>query len=120
MTDVERKANFHKLFDGIKISGLTVVHSVDPNDIEDMFGNRIHDHVEYMRLGLDFTDSKDIGCEFIDSLTCDKLENAGLKPYNDELDKGYMLSLLNHTGCFDIKLESPYNNEEKEYLWENK
>lgn len=111
MTDVERIANFHKLFDGIKISGLTVVHSVDPSDIEDMMGNRIHDHVEYMRLGLDFTDSKDIGWEFIDSLTIDKLQACGLNPFDGKLDKGYMLSLLNSTGKFDIKLELPDNYE---------
>ncbi len=111
MTNEERKANFHKLFDGVKISGLTVVHSVDPNDIEDMLGNRIHDHVEYVQLGLDFTDSKDIGCEFIDSLTVDKLQACGLNPFDGKLDKGYMLSLLNSNGRFDIKLESPYNYE---------
>ena len=111
MTDVEKIENFHKLFDGINISGLTVVHSVDPNDIEDMLGNRIHDHVEYMRLGLDFTDSKDKGQEFIDSLTVDKLQDCGLNPFNGKLDKGYMLSLLNSTGNFDIKLELPDNYE---------
>lgn len=111
MTDAERIENFHKLFDGIKISGLTVVHSVDPSDIEDMLGNRIRDHVEYMRLGLDFTDSKDIGCEFIDSLTIDKLQACGLNPFDEKLDKGYMLSLLNSTGKFDIKLELPDNYE---------
>ena len=93
MTDAKRIENFHKLFDGIKISGLTVVNSVDPNDIEDMLGNRIHDHVEYMRLGLDFTDSKDIGREFIDSLTIDKLQACGVNPFDGKLNKAYMLSL---------------------------
>lgn len=73
MTKQERIENFHKLFGGIKISGLTVVDSVDPSDIEDMLGNRIHDHVGYMRLGLDFTDSKNKGQEFIDNSTTDKL-----------------------------------------------
>ena len=111
MTDTERIENFHKLFGGIKISGLTVVHSVDPSDIEDMLGNRIHDHVEYMRLGLDFADSKDKGREFIDSLTIGKLQACGLNPFNGELNKGYMLSLLNSTGKFDIKLELPDNYE---------
>ena len=111
MTDKERIANFYKLFGGIKVSGLTVVDSVDPNDIEDMLGNRIHDHVEYMRLGLDFTDSKDKGREFIDNLTVDKLQSCGLNPFDGKLNKGYMLSLLNSTGKFDIKLESPYNYE---------
>lgn len=111
MTDAERIENFHKLFDGIKISGLTVVHSVDPSDIEDMLGNRIHDHVEYMRLGLDFTDSKDKGQEFIDNLTIDKLQACGLNPFDGKLNKGYMLSLLNSTGRFDIKLELPDNYE---------
>lgn len=111
MTQEERKANFNKLFDGIKINGLTVVHSVDPSDIEDMLGNRIHDHVEYMRLGLDFTDGKDKGQEFIDSLTVDKLQACGLNPFDGELNKGYMLSLLNSTGKFDIKLELPDNYE---------
>lgn len=51
------------------------------------------------------------GIGFINSLTCDKLENAGLKPYKGKLDKGYMLSLLNSTGKFDIKLELPDNYE---------
>lgn len=111
MTQEERKANFNKLFDGIKINGLTVVHSVDPSDIEDMLGNRIHDHVEYMRLGLDFTDSKDKGREFIDSLTVDKLQTCGLNPFDGKLNKGYMLSLLNSTEKFDIKLELPDNYE---------
>lgn len=111
MTDAERRENFHKLFDGIKISGLTVVHSVDPSDIEDMLGNRIHDHVEYMRLGLDFTDSKDKGQEFIDNLTIDKLQACGLNPFDGKLNKGYMLSLLNSNERFDIKLELPYNYE---------
>ena len=111
MTDQERIANFHKLFGGIKISCLTVVDSVDPSDIEDMLGNRIHDHVEYMRLGLDFTDSKDNGLEFIDNLTIGKLQACGLNPFDGKLNKGYMLSLLNATGRFDIKLESPYNYE---------
>ena len=111
MTDKERIANFHKLFGGIKISGLTVVDSVDPCDIEDMIGNRIHDHVEYMRLGLDFTDSKDKGREFIDNLTIDKLQACGLSPFDGKLNKGYMLSLLNYTGNFDIKLELPDNYE---------
>ena len=111
MTDKERIANFYKLFGGIKISGLTVVDSVDPSDIEDMLGNRIHDHVEYMRLGLDFTDSKNKGLEFIDNLTMEKLQACGLNPFDGKLNKGYMLSLLNATGKFDIKLELPDNYE---------
>lgn len=111
MTDAERIENFHKLFGGIKISGLTVVHSVDPSDIEDTLGNRIHDHVEYMRLGLDFTDSKDKGQEFIDNLTIDKLQACGLNPFDGKLNKGYMLSLLNSNERFDIKLELPDNYE---------
>lgn len=111
MTDTERAENFHKLFGGIKISGLTVVDSVDPSDIEDMLGNRIHDHVEYMRLGLDFTDSKNKGLEFIDNLTMEKLQACGLNPFDGKLNKGYMLSLLNATGKFDIKLELPDNYE---------
>lgn len=76
-----------------------------------MLGNRIHDHVEYMRLGLDFTYSKDIGREFIDSLTIDKLQACGLNPFDGKLNKDYMSSLLNSTGKFDIKLELPDNYE---------
>ena len=48
---------------------------------------------------------------FIDNLTTNKLQACGLNPFDGKLNKGYMLSLLNATGKFDIKLESPYNYE---------
>lgn len=117
MTQEEKKANFHKLFDGIKIAGLTI-HSDAEEDCRDMFGRTYYHHEYYMRLRLNFSGKINEGKDFIDNLTCDKLEGAGLEPYNGKIDKGYMLSLLNYTGSFDIKLQSPYN-EEKEYLWEN-
>lgn len=105
MTQEERKSNFHKLFDGIKVAGITVNHSVDPQDCEDWAGNIIHDHVQYARMYLDFSDNEEKGREFIDNITVEKLQDCGLNPYDGGLNKGYMLSLLKATGKFDIKLE---------------
>jgi len=109
MTQEERISNYHKLFDGLKkegrFAGITVYDSVDPQDCEDYAGNIIHDHVRYMRMFLNFTDNKDKGREFIDNITVEKLQDCGLNPYDGKLDKDYMLSLLDATGKFDIKLE---------------
>lgn len=110
MTQEERKANYRKLFDGIKIGGLTVNDDLE-EDCIDMFGKVYYHHEQYMRLYLDFSNDKGKGREFIDNLTERKLQDCGLNPYDGKLDKGYMLSLLNSTGRFDIKLELPDNYE---------
>lgn len=106
MTDEEKKSNFRKLFEGIKIDGCSVVE-----DWEEIQVWPEWEQVQYVLLYVNFKDNKQKGIDFINSLTCDKLENAGLKPYKRKLDKGYMLSQLNSNGRFDIKLESPYNYE---------
>ena len=106
MTDEEKKSNFRKLFDGIKVDGCAVVE-----DWEEIQVWPDWQQVHYVLLYVNFQGDKQKGIDFVNGLTCKKLEDAGLKPYKGKLDKGYMLSLLNSTGKFDIKLESPYNYE---------
>lgn len=107
MTQEEKRANFRKLFDGIKLGGLSVVEEWVPIQVWPDW-----EKVHYVLLYVNFKDNIDKGKEFINSLTSDKLEDAGLKPYKGEIDKCYMLSLLNSTGIFDVKLESPYKDND--------
>ena len=105
MTDEEKRINFRKLFDGIKIDGLSVFE-----DWEEIQVWPDWKKVQYVLLYINFKDDIDKGKEFINCLTSEKLEDAGLKPYKGKIDKDYMLTLLNSTGKFDIKLESPYKD----------
>ena len=105
MTDEEKKANFRKLFDGIKIDGCSVFEDWEEIQVWP-YWKKVH----YVLLYVNFKSNIDKGKEFINSLTSNKLEYAGLKPYKGKIDKDYMLSLLNSTARFDIKLESPYKD----------
>ena len=103
ISDFSRYAK--ELFDGIKIDGLSVFE-----DWEEIQVWPDWKKVQYVLLYINFKDDIDKGKEFINCLTSDKLEDAGLKPYKGKIDKDYMLTLLNSTGKFDIKLESPYKD----------
>lgn len=113
MTDEEKKDNYRKMFRPLHergiISGLTLYDEL-VEDCEDMFGKVYYHNEQYMRLQFNFKDN-DEGRAFIDNLTERKLQDCGLNPFDGKLNKGYMLSLLNSTGKFDIKLELPDNYE---------
>lgn len=114
MTDESKRANFRKLFRPLHergiISGLNIYDEL-VEDCEDMFGKVYYHHEQYMRLQFNFKEKEYEGRTFIDNLTVTKLQDCGLNPFDGVLDKGYMLSLLNSTGKFDIKLEIPDNYE---------
>lgn len=114
MTNEAKIANYRKMFRPLHergiISGLTVYDEL-VEDCVDMFGKVYYHNEQYMRLQLNFKGKEDEGRAFIDNLTEIKLQDCGLNPFDGKLDKGYMLSLLNSTGKFDIKLELPDNYE---------
>jgi len=75
-------------------------------------GEFVEEKVWYAELVIDFSADMQRGFDFVESLSRERIGAMGLRLYEsrspfavDELDKTFLLSLLESTGCVKIKLQ---------------